>query len=393
MRRLTLLLILLLPLPAAALTLDGATVWKGNQRFAETVRVSAGARLTVEPGASIDFSAGGLEVAGQLQAEGVRFTGSNWQGIVLKGTDERTRLTDCIIEGADTGLDVVGGTPVLENIRLRGNRIGLQLGKKTTALVTGCRIENNRRAGLIVKDEARPRVENNQISGNGLFGAYIVHARPQSFSGNRLGGQPTGLKIANFGTDPLIAGNRFENNEVGILVDKASRPTLTDNLLIGNGTGLHLNRRADPQVSGNRFNGNRVGILATFSSYPRIVGNDFSDNRPALKLEFQSSTWEEENGEAARRTETDRSAFGRQPRQNLGAENRRPEQMDGTVDASGNWWGAAGTAELAGGADNPSFIHDGRDQPTFSEGDKTYPLDSVLFSPWSPTALTQETIR
>jgi parallel beta-helix repeat protein len=288
---------------------------------------------------------------------------------------------------------VVGGAPVLDKLRLTGNRIGLQLGKKTAALVTGCRMENNRRAGLIVKDEARPRVENNQISGNGLFGAYIVHARPQSFSGNRLGGQPTGLKIANFGTDPLIAGNRFENNEVGILVDKAARPTLTDNLLIGNGTGLHLNRRADPQVSGNRFNGNRVGILATFSSYPRIVGNDFSDNRLALKLEFQSSTWEKENGEAARRTETDRSAFGRQPRQNLGAENRRAVQLNGTLDARGNWWGPAGTAELANGTDNPSFIHDGRDQPTFSEGDKTYPLDSVLFSPWSPTTLTQETIR
>ncbi len=399
MRRLALLLGLglglLLPLPAAALTLDGPTHWKGEQRFAETVRVSAGSVLTVEPGAVIHFSRGSLEVSGQLQATNARFTGSSWQGIVIKGTGADTILTDCAIDGADTGLEVIGGAPQLKNIHLHDNRIGLQLGKKTAAVVTGCRIENNNRAGLIIKDEASPRVENNQISGNGLFGAYLVHSRPQSFSGNRISGQPTGLKISNFGSDPQVAGNRFENNEVGILVDKAARPTLTGNLLTNNGTALHLYRRADPQVTGNRFSSNQIGILMAFSSYPRIEGNDFTDNALALKLEFQSSTWEEQNGEAARQVETSRGAFGQTPRQNLSEENRRPAQTNGTVDARGNWWGQAGTEELANSTekDNPSFIHDGRDQPTFTEQGRAYPLDKVIFAPWSPTALTGETIR
>ncbi len=395
MGRLALLLALLLPLPAAALSLDGATTWRGEQRFAETVRVSAGASLTVEPGAVIHFAGGGLEVSGRLQANGARFTGSGWQGIVLKGTGADTSLADCAIDGADTGLEIIGGAPMLENLHLHGNRIGQQLGKKTTAAITGCRIEKNSRAGLIIKDEATPRVERNRIAGNGLFGAYIVHSQPQSFSGNRISGQPTGLKISNYGSDPRVSGNRFEKNEVGIQVDKAARPTLTGNLLTDNGTALHLYRRADPQVAGNRFSGNQLGILVAFSSYPRIEGNDFSDNALALKLEFQSSRWEEQNGEAARQAETSRGAFGQTPRQNVGEQERRPAQTNGTVDARGNWWGPAATVELAGdaGQANPSFIHDGRDQPTFTEEGRDYPLDRVIFAPWSPTALTGDTIR
>jgi parallel beta-helix repeat protein len=395
MRWLTLLLSLLLPLPAAALTLDGATSWQGEQHFAETVRVPAGAVLTVAPSAIIHFAIGSLEISGQLQAQGARFTGNHWQGIVLKGTGADTALTDCTIDGADTGLEIIGGAPQLKNLYLHDNRIGLLLGKKTAAVVTGCRIEKNTRAGLIIKDEAQPRVEDNSIAGNGLFGAYIVHAKPQSFTGNQISGQPTGLKISNFGSDPQVTGNRFKNNEVAILVDKAARPTLTGNLLTGNGTALHLYRRADPQVSGNRFSGNQLGILVAFSSYPRIEGNDFANNGLALKLEFQSSSWEEQNGETARQAETSRGVFGQTPKQNLSEESRRPAQNDGTVDARGNWWGPAGTGELTRTKErtNPSFIHDGRDQPTFIEGGNEYPLDRVIFAPWSPTALTGETIR
>lgn len=393
--RLIFLSLLLLPLPAAALTLDGVITWQGEQHFAETVRVSAGAVLTVAPGTVITFATGNLEISGRLQATGARFTGSNWQGIVLKGTDADTVLSDCTIDGADTGLEIIGGAPRLENLQLHHNRIGVQLGKKTAAVMTDSRIENNTRAGLIIKDEAIPRVENNTIAGNGLFGAYIVHARPQSFTGNRLSGQPTGLKISNFGSDPQITGNHFEKNEVGILVDKAARPILKNNRLTGNETALHLYRRADPQVQGNHFDGNQIGILVAFSSYPRIEGNDFTDNALALKLEFQSSNWETENGLTARQEETSRGVFGQTPKQNIGEQDRRAKQTNGSVDARGNWWGPAGTTELAHGPekDNPSFIHDGRDQPTFTEGNKDYPLDKVQFTPWSNTALTGEMIQ
>lgn len=390
MLRLALIGYLLWPGMAAALSIEQPTVWRGELRFHETVRVAPGATLTVEPGARVHFNGGGLEVAGRLVAREARFTGENWQGIVLKGVDDQTRLTDCAIAGADTGLDVISGAPHLERLRLRGNRIGAQLGKKTAALLAESTIENNTRAGLIVKDGAAPTVTGNLFSGNGLFGAYIVQAKPRDFRDNRFAGQPTGLKIANLGSDPEIIGNRFDRHEVAILVDKAARPLLTGNVLTGNGTALHLYRRADARVEGNRFADNKLAVLAEYSSYPKIAGNDFTGNERSLKLVFQSSTWEAVNGASARAQESRQGAFGQRMRPDGGERQWPPAATNGTIDARDNWWGTAGTEELAtaAGKDNPSFILDGRDTPTFRDGGKDYPLDRVLFSPWRDRAAT-----
>lgn len=392
MIRLALICCLLWPGPAAALSIGQPTVWRGELRFSETVRVAPGAALTVEAGTTVHFSGGALEVAGRLVAREANFTGENWQGIVLKGVDDQTRLTDCAIDGADTGLDVIGGAPRLERLRLRGNRIGAQLGKKTAATLSDSRIEENSRAGLIVKDGAAPTVTGNLFAGNGLFGAYIVQAKPRDFRDNRFAGQPTGLKIANLGSDPEIIGNRFDRHEVAILVDKAARPLLTGNVLTGNGTALHLYRRADARVEGNRFADNKLAVLAEYSSYPKIAGNDFSGNERALKLAFQSSAWETTNGAAARARESRQGVFGQGMRQDGGERQWPPAPRDGTIDARDNWWGTAGTDELATatGKDNPSFILDGRDSPTFRDGGKDYPLDRVLFSPWRKSAATGE---
>jgi parallel beta-helix repeat protein len=200
--------------------------------------------------------------------------------------------------------------------------------------------------------------------------------------------------IAYFGSDPRVEGNRFENNETAIEVDRAAQPELHGNLLRGNRTALSLQRRADPLVTGNRFADNQVAIKLAFSSYPRITGNDFTGNPLALKLEFQSSAWEREQGAAARAGEVAAvGAFGSgQGAKTVTEAERRPATLDGTVDARGNWWGEAGNLELARGGEqgNPSFIFDGRDQPTFVEKGRNYPLDTVVFSPWSAAAQTRE---
>lgn len=390
MIRPALIFCLLWPGMAAALNIEQPTAWRGELRFSETVRVAPGATLIVEAGTTVHFSSGALEVAGRMEATEARFTGTNWQGIVLKGVDGDTRLTDCVIDGADTGVEAIGGAPRLERLHLRGNRIGAQLGKKSTAVLRDSRIEENSRAGLIVKDGAAPTLTGNLFTGNGLFGAYIVQAKPQTFRDNRFAGQPTGLKIANLGSDPEIIGNHFEKNEVAILVDKAAHPTLTGNILTGNGTALHLYRRADARVTRNRFGNNKLAVLAEYSSYPKITGNDFNGNERSLKLAFQSSTWEAANGAAARAQESRQGAFGQGMRPDGGERQWPPAPTGGTVDARNNWWGTAGTEELAtaAGKDNPSFILDGRDTPTFRDGGKDYPLDRVLFSPWRDRAAT-----
>ncbi len=382
---------LFLPAVARAAILTGTVRWSGSVQIDETVRVEPGAELILARGTRVTFSSGRLEVAGRLVAENAEFAGT-WEGILLKGCDRTTVLRDSTISGAKTGIIAIGGSPRLERLRLNDNEVGMELRQKCAARVSGCRFDGNAKVGLFVKDEAVPEVVENLFRRNGKFGAYIFRASPSAFRSNSFEENGTGLMIANYGSDPRVEQNRFSGNQVGILVDRAARPTLTGNLLSGNDTGIRLYRRSDPEVAGNRLEGNRVAVSVAYSSYPQLHDNDFSDNTTALLLEYQSSQWEAEKGSAARAAEVaGRGAFGQAPRVEVGEEQRRARELDGSVDARDNWWGAAGTAELQriGSAGNPSFIRDGRDTPTFAEGGKEYPLDQVRFAPWRSAPATE----
>lgn len=392
--RITLLIILTLiyALPATALVIDADTVWRGEQSFTEDVRVMPGATLTVAPDATIRFAGAKLEVSGRLVADGAEFSGENWEGLRLKGTDATTHIFDCVIKGATTGIFVQGGAPLLERLTLSGNKIGIELRGKAAGRVVNCRFVDNRKVGLFVKDDSTTAVVDCRFENNSRYGAYLYHALPRSFQGNVFSGNAIGLMIAYHGSDPQVSDNRFEKNEVAIQVDRAARPLIQGNLLLGNQTGIYIYRRSDPVISGNRIEGNGVGLLVAYSSYPQIEGNDFLTNEMALKLEFQSSAWEAERGADARAGQTSaKSAFAGQGMRSVTEDDRRAKSMDGTVVAKGNWWGAEGAAELMkiGKSGNPSFIHDGRDQATFVDAGEEFPLDKVVHAPWSDAPLTE----
>lgn len=396
---LVLCLLLFCAAPTWALTLSRDTTWQGQREVREGVRVEAGVTLTILPGSKITFSGGQMEVAGRLLADDVDFNGSGWGGIVLKGCDNTTRIRNCRIEGAKTGIFVGGGAPRLEGTILQRNEVGIELKQQSAATISGCRISENRKVGLFIKDESTPDVSRCTVSRNGKYGIYIYRALPARLTENTFAENDTGLMISNAGSDPLIQGNLFTKNKTAILVDRAARPVLMENILRDNQTGVRLYRRADAEITGNRFEKNNEALSIAYSSYPHIGGNDFIANRRALFLEFQSSTWEKNNGSTVRESEAEsRGAFGQSNGHAADAEaRRRPDtELNGTVDARHNWWGEEGSHELTriGTKGNPTFIHDGRDTPTFVDGGKEWPLDQVTFAPWqnSPNHRAKESL-
>lgn len=382
-----LLLLALSASPALALTLSRDTVWQGAREVRDEVRVEAGVTLTILPGSRISFTGGHLEVAGRLIADDVHFSGTGWGGIILKGCDSSTRIRNCRIEGAKTGIFVGGGAPRLEGTTLHRNDVGIEIKQQSTATISACRISENRKVGLFIKDEATPHVSGCIISKNGKYGVYIYRALPAVFTGNTFNGNDTALMISNAGSDPLIKANHFEKNRMAILVDRAARPLLDGNILRDNQIGVRLYRRADAAITGNLFERNSDALSIAYSSYPRISSNDFVSNQRAILLEFQSSIWEKSNGSTVRENEAEsRGAFSQANGHAAAAEERRrpDSELNGFVDARNNWWGEEGSRELTrpGGSGNLSFIHDGRDTPTFVDGGKEWPLDQVSFSPW-----------
>lgn len=380
--------------PAVALVIDKDTTWQGELSFAEDVRVLQDVTLVIEAGTKVSFSNGGLEVIGNLVASGAEFSGEKWDGILLKGNDSQTILSECLVKGAKTGITVKGGAPVIEKLELVNNKVGIELRGKAAGKVSGSTFIENEKVGLFVKEDSTTKVTNCRFQNNGRYGAYLYRAKPEMFVANGFYNNDVGLMIAYHGSDSLVEDNHFENNEVAIQVDRAARPTLKGNQLLKNKTGLYAYRRSDPVVNGNLFQGNDVGVLVAYSSYPQIEGNDFVDNGLALKLEFQSSQWESARGEEARASEmASRSAFSGQGMRTVTEEDRKASNLKGVVEASGNWWGSKGTAELEkiGEEGNPGFVHDGRDQERFVDEGKEYPLDKVVFAPWSKLPKTEMT--
>lgn len=377
---------------AEALVVDRDTVWEGRQSFNEDVQVLAGTTLTIAPGSQLYFTGSGLDVSGRLVAEGVEFSGENWDGLRLKGTDSSTRISDCVIKGAATGIFIQGGAPHLEGVILSANKVGIELRGKAAGKLVNCSFTGNLKVGLFIKDDSSTAVLDCRFTNNLQYGAYLYHARPQRFQGNLFVKNDIGLMIAYHGTDPEVVDNRFEENKIAVQVDRAARPVLRRNLLLGNQTGFYIYRRSDPLVTGNRIEDNDVGLLVAYSSYPEIEDNDFLHNEMALKLEFQSSSWEAARGADARAGETSsRSAFAGQGMRSVTEDDRRARHLDGVVKAGNNWWGEEATLELAeiGPDGNPSFIHDGRDQATFTDAGEEFPLDKVAHSPWRKLPVTE----
>ena len=378
-------LLFFMPADAVSRVIVGMEHWEGDVRISELVRVEKGGRLTIAPGTQVVAEAG-IEIAGELQATDVSFSGLDWPGLILKGASAQTWLKNCQIKGALTGITVIGGEPQLSGLLLENNRVGVELRQKSHALVEKSIFRNNSRVGLFIKDEVTSVVIGNRFERQGKFGAYIYRALPQAFTENLFLDNPTGLMISHFGSDPLVKNNQFRNNDVAIKVDRTARPKIVANQIENNQTGIELYRRSDPRIELNLLKGNARAIHISFSSYPRIQHNDFLANKRALVLEFQSSKWEEQKGAGAREQQiSSQGAFGGQTQNQVTEEQRGAQGLDGTVDARENWWGVQETAEL-GKLDwqaNLSWIDDGQDQPVFEEAGKIYPLDLVRWTPYS----------
>lgn len=383
---------LLLPTLTEARVITDIERWQGEVSVSEELRVAKTGQLFIAPGTRV-VSRAHIEILGQLQAIGVDFSGDDWPGLVLKGTDAATLVQDCRVTGARTGITIIGGEPRVLGSRFEKNQVGIELRHKSRALLENNRFIENSRVGLFVKDEAEAIVRQNTFAQQGKFGAYIYRAKPAEFRDNQFFDNPIGLIISYYGSDPHIRHNQFERNQTGIKVDRSARPHLDANQIIANQIGIVLNRRSDPLIENNLLRLNQQAILVKFSSYPLIRHNDFSANQQSLVLEYQSSSWEIANGAAARQQQTtSRGAFGGQKQAQVTETQRQARGLDGYVDARENWWGLAETQRLKSADEeaNLPWIVDGYDTATFEESGSDWPLDRVRWWPFASAPMTNE---
>ena len=223
--------------------LPGETTWRGEILMTGDVLIPAGSSLTILPGTTVRIRAaegtkidpeylssatellirGSLRVLGTL-GEPVRFVpekpevGSEavWAGIELDGA-ETSEVWGAEILRAESGLLIIGGSPVVVANRISASRYG-----------------------IIVQAGGAPQILDNLIS-DGEGGVFL-------WSGAR----------------PYLKGNTIRGHqEEGIFVATGCRPYLDRNTVTGNDIGVAI-AEGDLPVDRVGVSGNRVDLLHLF---------------------------------------------------------------------------------------------------------------------------------
>jgi parallel beta-helix repeat protein len=409
--------------------IDNDAVWEGRILVAAMVETRGGARLTVRPGTDVRFSKGaGLSLAGPFDAAGtperpIRFRSAepspapgDWAGIAVAGQAGSFRIDNCAIEHAATAIRVGKGidAAITGSSISDASEAGIDCQPESDPLIDRNRFTRCA-TGVVSQRKALPRVNRNEIRdcrtgiwygtpapspvGNLLAGneAGILVNNVQggmSVSGNAFTGNANGLWLEQF-TSLRVEGNRFDNNVIGIFCFRSSSPLLTRNRIAGNKTGISCSQLSSPAITANDIVGNGIGLLLTLSSYARINGNNLEGNAIQMKLDNMSHDWEVRIGRKPGRGVTARAAG--QGERILGVAGKAPaDPSDATVgadrvDATGNWWGAADTAEMAAkGADaNIGSLVDRHDVPTRTyEGyPGEYVQDRIDYKDWKSSRI------
>ncbi|HEY3346731.1 MAG TPA: right-handed parallel beta-helix repeat-containing protein, partial [Nitrospirota bacterium] len=257
--------------------------------------------------------------------------------------DSKPTIKNNTVSGCTTGLGLAGTLPAIEGNTLKNNKTGLVLS-----------------------------------TGGGLV------------KGNRISGSQTGLLCQQF-SNPSVEKNEIFGNSEGIVCFRASSPEIKNNEIYKNGSGISCVQLCNPKVSSNNIHDNKKGLFLDMSSYAVVHGNNIYANEVQLELGNMSSDWENKSKSKPER--------GSQA-QNLTMASRGravPQQIEdgaqimGFVDASGNWWGDATTAEMDAKGPNAnikSFI-DYYDVPTRTyEGySGIFVQDKVKYGGWKKSKI------
>ncbi len=302
----SLLIFLLLPLPASALlhyqgetSLYEDTVWEGEVLVDGILTVAMGTTLEIRPGTVVRFSRFDsnadqigeheLFIQGRLLAKGtaeqpILFTSAeanprpaDWGALNMMMSEEGQNLLEhCIVEYAYRGFHAHFSRAELKNSLFRFNQRGAQF-QESEVSVENCEFLNNFN-GLQFRDSTVTLLANNIRDNNWGVRAVFVKLRLEGceITGNRVNG--ISLRDSEF----IISNNLLSDNRRGLYLQRSrgqaehnrisgnrehgiyledSIARLRENLLADNGrSGLKV-FNAGGQVAGNRFSGNHQFTL------------------------------------------------------------------------------------------------------------------------------------
>ncbi|HEX5071633.1 MAG TPA: nitrous oxide reductase family maturation protein NosD [Gemmatimonadaceae bacterium] len=245
-----------------------------------TIVVQRPVTIAGEPGAVLESDQGRQILT--VQADDVTIRGLELRHVATSFVDDRAAIrvqdaTNCVIEN-NTVEDAFFGIYLarVDRCRVTGNRLHASKGKESAS--------GN---GIHLWTSNHVTVERNEITGH-RDGIYLEFVHESDVRGNVSEGNLRYGMHFMYSDDCRYVANTFRRNGSGVAVMYTKRIEMTDNRFEDNwgaaSYGLLLKEILEPVLRGNHFTRNTVGLLVDGATRLRADGNDFVDNGWAVKL-------------------------------------------------------------------------------------------------------------
>jgi hypothetical protein len=250
-------------------TLSEDTTWRGEVLVEGAVIVAPQATLSIEPGTVIRFrrkttQAPLLLVQGRIVATGTKETpivfassfavpaSSDWQGVMIIGSQKKNLLENCRIEGAQTGLDALFSSVTTKNLRVERSATGMRFQDTLVTTEAGGVFDCD--LGLSLSD-SEANLRNLSIEGN-RQGISAKQSSVYLFEADLTGNNAA---FAGEGGRVKMQGGVVQSNGSGVRLSgcegSITGVTLTKNMEYGVSlTGSRMRVSAN-QITGNGGNG------------------------------------------------------------------------------------------------------------------------------------------
>jgi len=245
-----------------------------------TIMVQRAVTIVGEPGAVLESDQGRQILT--IQADDVTVRGLELRHVATSFVDDRAAIrvqdaTNCVIE----------------NNTIEDGFFGIYLARVDRCRVTGNRLHASKSResasgnGIHLWTSNHITVEGNEITGH-RDGIYLEFVHESDVRGNVSEGNLRYGMHFMYSDDCRYVANTFRRNGSGVAVMYTKRIEMTDNRFEDNwgaaSYGLLLKEILEPVLRGNHFTRNTVGLLVDGVTRLRADRNDFVDNGWAVKL-------------------------------------------------------------------------------------------------------------
>ncbi|ABC77827.1 fibronectin type III domain containing protein [Syntrophus aciditrophicus SB] len=238
------------------------TVWYSGASpyvLEKDVTVADKARLVIEPGTEVRSREGALIIEGRIEVQGDREHIVNFDVVEGKKTwpglrfvnvrDKENPLRFCRIRGAETAVACLSSSPRIETCELLENGVALHIdGAFSKPRVVDNIISRNREAAILIVNGAQPLLEGNRIQDNEREGVRIQSSAPVIRHNLVTRNRGTGI-LVNTSQAAIRENNLFDNTPLDMAADSVGEPA--DGLLNWWGTvrGAELFSRISGRIS------------------------------------------------------------------------------------------------------------------------------------------------